>query len=202
MKSLYFLAAVLPFIAGCSSECGYGTQRVGRNIAITGPSGNIATIGTINTGSIQDQSVYTLTSQRVTDLVQQMQICCTNKLRAQKTNDQANVAWWTNEEHKCFEQMLDLQSKLPPSNAPATVAPAVGTAPKLASETTAASNATGGPSKPTPAPKAAPPAEGPTALTQSQASTAKVEGWLKSSGKVLRGVQKNTAAHATSNLGQ
>ena len=132
MKILYVLGATLPLLSGCGSECGYGTQMVGRNIAITGPSGNVSGIGTINTGSIQDQSVYALTSQRVTDLVQQMQICCTNKLRAQKGHDQANVAWWTNEEHKCFEQMLDLQNRLPPSNAPATVAPSVGTAPKLA----------------------------------------------------------------------
>lgn len=201
MKAFYVLGIMLSLLSGCGPECGYGTQRVGRNIAITGPSGNVASIGTINTGSIQDQSVYTLTSQRVTDLVQQMQICCTFKLRAQKAHDQANVAWWTNAEHKCFEQMLDLQSKLPPSNAPATVAPSVGTAPKLAAETPAASPA-GSPSKLTPVSKAAPPAEGPTAMTQPKASTAKVEGWLKSSRVILRDVQKKTAAHATSNSGQ
>jgi hypothetical protein len=187
MKILYVLAATLPLFTGCGPECGYGTQRVGRNIAITGPGGNITGIGTINTGSIHDQSQYALTSQLVTDLVQQMQICCTNKVRAQKAHDQANVAWWTNEEHKCFEQMLDLQNKLPPGNAPATVAPSVGTAPKLAAQTTA---------------EPPPPAEGPTAISQPKASTAKVEKWLTNSRTVLRDVQKKTAAHASINSAQ
>jgi hypothetical protein len=188
MKIFYVLAVTLPLLAACGPECGYGTQRVGRNIAITGPGGNITGIGTINTGSIHDQTVYAQTSQRVTDLVQQMQICCTNKVRAQKANDQANVAWWTNEEHKCFEQMLDLQNKLPPSNAPATVAPAVGTAPKLAAERSG---------------EPPPPGEGPpSAAQQPKASTAKVEKWLTNSGTVLRDVQKKTAAHAASNSGQ
>jgi hypothetical protein len=189
MKIFYVLAATLPpLLVACGPECGYGTQRVGRNIAITGPGGNITGIGTINTGSIHDQSVYALTSQQVTDLVQQMQICCTNKMRAQKANDQANVAWWTNEEHKCFEQMLDLQKKLPPSNAPATVAPSVGTAPKLAAVRSA---------------EPAAPGEGPTSVAQQpKASTAKVKRWLTNSGTVLRDVKKQTAVHATSNSGQ
>lgn len=202
MKILYVLGATLPLLSGCGSECGYGTQMVGRNIAITGPSGNVSGIGTINTGSIQDQRVYALTSQRVTDLVQQMQICCTNKLRAQKGHDQANVAWWTNEEHKCFEQMLDLQNRLPPSNAPATVAPSVGTAPKLAGAAATAAVPAEAPSKPTRTAEVEPPAEGPPDMAQPKASTAKVEKWLTTSRVVLHDVQKKAAAHATSNSGQ
>ena len=197
MKILLSLAPVtLLFFTSCGPECGYGTQMVGRNVAITGPSGNITGVGTINVGSIQDQRTYALTTQRVTDLVQQMQICCSNKQRARAHKDAADVAWWTEAEHKCFNEMLELQRQLPASNAPATVAPPLPPLPVVKSSTDS--------SAPEKNPKpAATPEPGTTktpakAVTGPKASVPKVKSWLSRSGIALRQIKKNADAHTSS----
>src|SRR5205085_1762301 len=170
-----------------------------KNMAITGPSGNIMGIGTINVGSIHDQRTYAVTSQRVTDLVQQMQLCCQAEVEARKHHDQTTASLWSREKLKAFDEMLNLQRQLPSSNQPAAVAPVVGTAPKTG-EITAASPP--------------PPGEGPepaanrakfgaaTTAGQPKASEARVQRWLAKSHSTLRDLQKKTAAAAPTNPGQ
>lgn len=204
MKKIYLLliTAVAPLLTDCTSECGYGTQMVGRNLAITGPSGSAAGVATINLGSIQDQRMYALTSQRVTDLVQQMQVCCQAKVQALKQHDQATANQWSQMELKAFDQMLDLQKQLPSSNQPSGVAPAPwGTTPK-APETAAAKTPAAEAAKPAPTTATAKASPAPTTATAkakpaAKASKQKVSKWLTKSKPVLRDLQKKTAVSAT-----
>lgn len=176
----------LLLLSSCTEQCNYGTQMVGRNIAITGPSGGMSGV-TLNTGSIQDQKNYALTSQQVTDLVAQMALCCRARQEALKSNDRATADMWSKEQLKAFDQMLDLQKKLPPSNQPSAVGPVIAAAPKPA-ESQGTPKA--GPSPGAPIPLAA---TGPTTVTPN-ASEKNVESWLASSKKTLTSLKKKTSA--------
>ena len=155
---------------------------VGRNIAVTGPSGGMSGI-TINTGSIQNQTTYALTSQRVTDLVAQMALCCRAREEALKNNDHATADMWSKEQVKAFDQILDLQKQLPSSNQPSGVGPVIAAGPKP-TESPAAP-------KPSPSPKATALASAPAATPK--ASQKKVQSWLARSKATLTGLQKKTS---------
>ena len=187
MKNIWLAPIIgLIFLSSCESppSCSYGTQMVGRNIAVTGPSGGMSGI-TINTGSIQNQTTYALTSQRVTDLVAQMALCCRAREEALKNNDHATADMWSKEQVKAFDQMLDLQRQLPSSNQPSGVGPVIAAAPKP-TESPAAP-------QPSPSPKAtaATLASAPTATPK--ASQKKVQSWLARSKATLTGLQKKTS---------
>jgi hypothetical protein len=187
MKNLSLAPIIaLIFLSSCTEQCNYGTQMVGRNIAITGPSGGMSGV-TLNTGSIQDQKTYALTSQRVTDLVAQMALCCRARQEALKSNDHATADMWNKEQLKAFDQMLDLQKQLPSSNQPSGVGPVIAAAPAPA--------ASPGIPKASPSPGAPIPlaAAGPTTMT-AKASEKNVESWLASSKKTLTSLKNKTSA--------